>query len=177
MLQEEVGGRAGTSVCLFSLAEAARTMAEAIHQQVAALLHMGLAIADSCRTLAVSERLIFKIKKLIKNGKDLKIIRTGGPKSKKSTVATIRHVTAKIRRDPQKSIRKPAAEHMAVNSMKRIINEDLGMSSRVIQETPVLTINNSKKCRKRARKLLLRLKKEDAGKVRIFLKNSSSLMP
>ncbi len=57
------------------------TMAEAKRQQVEALLHTGLAVADICCTMGVSERLIFKIKMLINNGKDLKIIRTGGPKA------------------------------------------------------------------------------------------------
>ncbi len=52
---------------------------------------------------------------------------------------------------------------MAVNLMKRILNEDLGMVSRIIQEKLILTINNREKCCKRARKLLLRLKKEDAS--------------
>jgi hypothetical protein len=66
-------------------------------------------------------------------------------------------------------IRKLAAEYkMAVNSMKRILNDDLSMVSRVVQEKPLLTIDNREKHRKRARKLLLRLKKEDASKVRIF---------
>jgi hypothetical protein len=51
-------------------------------------------------TLVISERLIFKIKKLIKDGKDLKIIQTGGPKAKKCTAATIRSVATKIERDP-----------------------------------------------------------------------------
>jgi hypothetical protein len=117
----------------------------------------------------LSERLIFKIKKLIKDSKDLKIIRTGGLKAKKRTVATIRRVATKIERDPRKSIRKLAAEHnMAVNSMKRILNEDLGMVSRIVQEKSILTIDYHEKRRERARKLLLRLKKEDAGKVWIF---------
>jgi hypothetical protein len=59
-------------------------MAEAKRQQVAALLHVGMSITDICRSVGVSERLIFKVKKLIKEGKDLKIIRTGGPKTKKT---------------------------------------------------------------------------------------------
>jgi hypothetical protein len=144
-------------------------MAEEKHQQVAALLYGGLAVANICRTLADFERLIFKIKKLIKDGKDLEIIRTGGQKAKKCPAATIRRVAAKIERDPRKLIRKLAAEHnMAVNSIKRILNDDLGMVSRIVQEKPILTIDNREKCRERARKLLLRLKKEDAGKVHIF---------
>ncbi len=77
-----MGGRAGTGICYFSPAEAAVTMAEAKRQQVAALLHAGMSITDICRSVDVSERLIFKVKKLIKEGKDLKIIRTGGPKTK-----------------------------------------------------------------------------------------------
>ena len=59
---------------------------------------------------------------------------------KKRTVAAIRRVAAGIRRDPKKSIRKLAAEHkMAPSTMKRIVNEELGMASRIIQEKPVLT--------------------------------------
>ncbi len=57
-------------------------MVEAKRQQVAALLHAGMSITDIYRSVGVSERLIFKVKKLIKEGKDLKIIRTGGPKMK-----------------------------------------------------------------------------------------------
>jgi hypothetical protein len=57
---------------------------------------------------------------------------------------------------------------MAASTMKRIVNEDLGMSSRVIQEKPVLTIDAHEKRRKRARWLLLRLRGEDSCKVRIF---------
>jgi AraC-like DNA-binding protein len=137
---------------------------------VAALLHSGLAIMDICWTLGVSERLIFKIKKLEKEGKDLKIIRTGGPKVKKRTVAAIHCVAARIRRDPKKSIRKLSAKHnMATSTMKRIVNEDLGMSSRIIQEKSVLTIDARKKRCERARQLILRLWGEDSGKVRIFL--------
>ncbi len=99
-LPEEVGGPAGTGICCFSPVEAAVTMAEAKRQQVAALLHTGMTITDICQSVGVSERLIFKVKKLIKEGKDLKIIRTGGPKMKKRTAATIRRVAAKIERDP-----------------------------------------------------------------------------
>jgi transposase-like protein len=76
-------------------------MAEAKRQQVAALLQAGLAVTDICRTFGMSERLIFKVKKLVKEGKDLMIIRTGGPKVKKWTVAAIRRVAAGIWRDPK----------------------------------------------------------------------------
>ncbi len=64
-------------------------MAEAKRQQVAALLHARVDVIDICWTLDVFERLIFQVKKLLKQGKDQKIIRTGGPKVKKRTVATI----------------------------------------------------------------------------------------
>ncbi len=121
-------------------------MAEAKRQEVAALLHAGMSITDICRSVGISERLIFKVKKFIKEGKDLKIIRTGGLKMKKRTAATIRRVAAKIERDLRKSIRKLAAEHkMAVNLMKRILNDNLGMMSRVVQEKPLLTIDNREK--------------------------------
>jgi hypothetical protein len=58
----------------------------------------------------------------------------------------------KRKKDLKKSMRKLAARHrMAASTMKRIVNEDLGMSSRVIQEKPVLTIDAHEKRRKRAR--------------------------
>ncbi len=56
---------------------------------------------------------------------------------------------------------------MSVNTMKRIVNEDLGMSSRIIQEKPVLTIDAREKRRERARQLILRLR------VRIPAKSAS----
>ncbi len=75
------------------------------------------------------ERLIFKVKKLLKYGKDLKIDRTGGRKAKKQTF------TAEIQRGPHKSTWNLAAKHkMAVNTMKRTVNKNVGMCSRVIQE-------------------------------------------
>jgi hypothetical protein len=52
--------------------------------------------------------------------------------------------------------------------MKRVINKDLGMSSRVVQEKPVLTIDACEKRHERAKQLLLRLRNEDSGKVRLF---------
>ncbi len=52
--------------------------------------------------------------------------------------------------------------------IERIVNKDLGMSKRVIQEKLVLTIDAAKKRHKRARKLHLRLRKEDSDKVLIF---------
>jgi hypothetical protein len=110
-LPEEVGVRAGTGTYVLSPPEPAVGMAEAKCQQVTALLHAGVAVIDICRTLGVSERLILKVKKLVKQGKDLKIVRNGGPKAKKRTVAAIRRVAAGNRRDPKKSIRKLAAEH------------------------------------------------------------------
>jgi hypothetical protein len=76
-------------------------MAEAKRQQVVALLHAAVAIIDNCRTLGVSERLIFKVKKLVKEG-NLKIIRTGGRKVKKRTVATIRRVRRQHPERPKK---------------------------------------------------------------------------
>ncbi len=49
--------------------------------------------------------------------------------------------------------------------MKRIVNEDLAMASRVIQEKPVLTIDAREKRRERAKQLIDRLRKKDSGKV------------
>ncbi len=48
---------------------------------------------------------------------------------------------------------------MVPSMMKRIVNEDLVMCRRVIQEKPVLTIDAIKKRCKRARQLL-----QDSGK-------------
>jgi hypothetical protein len=110
-LLEEVGVRAGTGIYGLSPPELAVGMVEAKLQQVVAILHAGVAIFDICRTLGVSDRLIFKVKKLVKEGKDLKIIQTGGLKVKKRTIAAIRRVATGIRRDPKKSIGKLATSH------------------------------------------------------------------
>ncbi len=58
-------------ICGLSLVESAVGMAEVKRQKVAALLHRGLAATAICQTLGVSERLIFKVKKLLKDSKDL----------------------------------------------------------------------------------------------------------
>jgi hypothetical protein len=44
-------------------------MAEAKCQQVAAFLHAEMSITDICRSVGVSERLIFKVKKLIRRAR------------------------------------------------------------------------------------------------------------
>jgi hypothetical protein len=79
----------------------------------------------------------------------MKVVQTGGPKAKKRTVAAIGCVATGIWRDQQKSIQKLAAEHnMVFNTMKRIVNEDLGMCSRVVLEKPDLTIDvGEKRCK------------------------------
>jgi hypothetical protein len=64
---------------------------------------------------------------------------------------------------------------MAFNLMKRIIDKDLGMHSRVIPVTPILTINTCEKLRKRARMMLLILWKQDFGKILIFSEENSPL--
>jgi hypothetical protein len=68
---------------------------------------------------------------------------------KKWTVAAIGRVAVGIWRDPKKSIRKlTAKQKMAESMIKRIVNEDFGMSKRVIQEKLVLTINAPKNATK-----------------------------
>ncbi len=58
---------------------------------------------------------------------------------------------------------------MSTSTMKRIVDEDLGMSRRIIQEKPVLTIDALKRCHEWARQFILILRGEDSGKVHIFL--------
>jgi hypothetical protein len=99
----------------------------------------------------------------------MKVVWTGGPKVKKQTVApTIRLVTSKYR-EIGKSLFGNSPLNIIMRSFneKRSVNEDLGMHSRVIQEKPVLPIIAAK-YHERARKLLLRLRKEVSGKVCIF---------
>jgi hypothetical protein len=62
-------------------------------------------VTTICQSVGILERLIFKVKKLLKDGNDLKVVRTGGPKAKKWTIAAIRRITADKQKDPRKSIR------------------------------------------------------------------------
>ncbi len=54
-----------------------------------------------------SESLVFKVKKLLEDGNDLKTIRRGGPKPKKRTVAAKRHFVAPVARNPLKANSSP----------------------------------------------------------------------
>jgi hypothetical protein len=56
-----------------------------------------------------------------------------------------------------------------MNSKKHITNDDLGPHSRLVREKPILTIYACENATKKASKPLLRLKKEDSGKVKMFL--------
>ncbi len=100
---EQVKGCVSTSVCGLSLAEPAVGMAEAKRQQLAAFLNGRPTVTDICHTLGMSERLIFKVKKLLKEGKDLKIVHRR-PKGQKWIVAAIGCVATGIRRETKKSI-------------------------------------------------------------------------
>ncbi len=84
-----------------------------------------------CRFAGVSERLVLKVRKLLRDGKDLKIVRSRGLNVKKWTITAIRHDAAAVARDLRKFIRKLAAEHkMDVNMMKSIFDDDLGLHRR-----------------------------------------------
>jgi hypothetical protein len=48
---------------------------------VTVLLQARMPVTAICQTVGLSERLIFKIKKLLKDGKDLKVVQTAGPKA------------------------------------------------------------------------------------------------
>jgi hypothetical protein len=66
---------------------------------------------------------------------------------------------------------------MAVNSMKWIVCNYLGLHNRFVSERQLLSIDVHKKCRKMARKPLLKLRKKDLGKLQILvIENSSPLM-
>ncbi len=129
-----------------------------------ALLRAGMPFTTICFAGGVSER-------LPKDGKDLKVVQTGGPRAKKRTVAAIQHTVAEMRKDLRKSIWKLAAEEIAVDSMKRFTDEDLGMHSMVIPEKPVLAINDRKKTAQKGQ-----TDAQDFGKVLIF-SDENSLSP
>jgi uncharacterized protein YerC len=74
-------------------------MAKAKRQQVAGLLHRGMAIRDICPSACMSERFVFKVKKLLRHGRSLKIVRTGGLKEKKWAMTVINSVADAVVRD------------------------------------------------------------------------------
>ncbi len=75
------------------------TTAKAKRQQVAGLLHRGMPIRDICLSACMSERFVFKVKKLLRNGRSLKIVRTGGLKEKKWAMTVINSVADAVVRD------------------------------------------------------------------------------
>ena len=133
------------------------------------LLHAGKTVAEIIKALGTSRSFVFKIKKLVEQGKDLTVVRRGGPPRKKRTARKIASVARAVEKNPRKSIRRLAAGHgMSERTMRRLLKEDLGLKSRVVQSRPLLTASAKEKRVERARELVTRQKHPDAGKVRIF---------
>jgi AraC-like DNA-binding protein len=144
-------------------------MEYAKRQIIAEKLRAGEAVANICQQLRVSRRLVFKVKALVRDGKALTTLpRSGRPRSVR-TPRQIAAVRAAIARNPRKSINQLAdARGVSETTMRRLIKEDLGFKSRVVQQRPLLTPPVKERRAERAAKLLTRLKNEDKGKVRIF---------
>jgi hypothetical protein len=117
----------------------------------------------------VSERLVYKVKALVLDGKSLTPLpRCGRPRLAR-TPRHIAAVRAAIARNPSQSIRHLSVKHgVSEPTMRRLVKEDLGLNSRVVQLRPLLTTPVKEKKVERAAKLLNRLKHEDKGNVRIF---------
>lgn len=138
-------------------------------QQCAALLRAGLAPQQIQEQLGVGHTFVYKVKALLREGKSLEIAeKTGRPRSVR-TNRRINAVSAAVAQEPKRNIRALARRFkVPLTSMHRIVRDDLGLNSRVQQSRPLLTADVKEKRLERATKLLNRLKKEDAKRVRIF---------
>lgn len=144
-------------------------METAQRQLCAKLLRAGKPVSEIVASLGTSRSYVFKIKKLLQQGKDLTVVRSGGPKQKKRTGRKINAVAASIQADPKQSIRGLARRHkMSEPTMRRLVKEDLGLQSRAVQLRPLLTPATMEKRAERAHNILARIRHQDAGKIRIF---------
>ncbi len=66
----------------------------------AKLLRAGKTVAEIITALGTSRSFVFKIKKLVEQGKDLTVVRRGGPPRKKRTARKIASVARAVEKNP-----------------------------------------------------------------------------
>jgi transposase len=144
-------------------------MDQAKRQLVAEKLRAGESVPNICQLLGVSRPLVYKVKALVRDGKDLSTKPRSGRPRTVSTPRRIAAVNADITRNPRQSVRRLAVKHrIARTTMRRLVKQDLGLESKIVQLRPLLTPPVKEKRAERAAKFLSRLKNEDKGKVRVF---------
>ncbi len=103
---------------------------------MAALISASLHITEICKSVELLEYCFFYVKKLLKDGYDLRIVRSESSKPEKRSIA----------RSSLKSIWKLAVQcKKLVNFMKFIAFDDLGLLSRIVWEKQLLTVNGRQK--------------------------------
>ena len=118
------------------------------------------------KTLSVARSTVWKtVKRFKERGDFADRPRSGKPRSKRSK-AMIKTIRERIRRDPRRSMRKMAKDtDMSPRTMRRLIREDLKMSSFTIQKRQALSDSVKQKRLDRSKVLLNEVKQGMAGEI------------
>ena len=140
------------------------TMEKAKRQIIANKLRTGEKPAAISQQLGVTERRVYKVQALIRDACSLSPALRTGRRRIVWTKERIAAINAAVKRNPRVSINRLAKKRgMARTTVQRIIREDLGLNSRVVQPRPSLMSVIKEKRLERAAGLLNRLKGEDKG--------------
>jgi len=140
---------------------------EAKRQAIIDLACAGRSTKEIAFALNVHRNTVNNVKKLYRDSGDVKKRSTGSRRSVRSK-EVIRKVKNRINSNPWRSIRKMAKDlGVSTTSMHRIVNEDIGATSRAITSTHLITEDSRKKRLCRA-KLLLNDVKHSSGRVILF---------
>ncbi len=140
---------------------------EARRQRVADLLDAGISIKDIAKIVECSEDLVFKVKRLRKEGKDLKRSPGSGGQNKKRSAEFMADVKQTIENAPTTSMRKMAkAMNVSEATIRRSV-KDLGAVSYVRRRRQLLSDGTKQRRVTKGKKLLSWLK-SNGSTVRIF---------
>lgn len=141
-----------------------------LRQKVLAHLAKGNSVVATAKTFSVTQKFIWKAKKLFEETGGYSKRCNGGRPRQVCTKELIRSIKGKVERNPRRSIRKMAKEaNTSEASIRRIIKHDLGLRSRAISKVQTLTALQRSKRKERCQLMLSALKKKKtAGKVILF---------
>lgn len=139
---------------------------ESKREAIVSLHQAGKSDSTIAKALCVARSTVWKaIRRHNEQGDFKDRPRCGRPRSKR-TPSKIKVVRERVRRNPQRSMRKMAKEtDMSARTMRRLVHEDLGMSSFVLQKRQTLSEASKQKRLERSRCLLKELKSCTAGEI------------
>lgn len=140
-----------------------------LRQAIIEKLRAGQRPSDVARDMNVARCTIYSAKKIFDaTGGYTKRVAGGRPRTKR-TRALVASIKGRIQRKRERSMRQMAREaNVSEKTVRRVVNEDLGLISRVKQPKQLVTTQQQEKRLERARRLENRLKGADSGKVLVF---------